>query len=839
MSAGIDDRVYVYRAAGPAGVRRQNVPLPAYVADAPFILLGHNSNQTAPLPSYDGGLLKNAPANIASGGRLTTGAVVSGLALSGDGRLLGAANFENDSVSIVDTATRTVTREVPFTTVGQGAIARGEYPYGVAVLSDNAGRARKIFVSSQRDNEVISVRPQGSIHEIPVGSQPNNILLSKDGRTLFVANGNDDSVSVINTSTDSVVGKISLAQAGGGYKGANPNGLALDPSGGTLYVTLGGENAVAVVALGSGRVAGLIPTGWYPNSVSVSHDGRTLYVVNGKSNSGPDPANGYVPDPPPPNPTFKNEYDWANEKTSLSVIPVPDRSTLSYLTRQVDLNNGVFNRKSNAMMAFLHTKISHVIYIVDENRTYDQVLGDLSVGNGDPLLTTFPRAATPNHHATSEIFADLDNYYSVGESSGVGWDWSTQGYDTEFTEKSQAVLYGNSNFNGLTYDYQGTNRNINIAYPQTSGSPNQLDVRETGLLDPTGSSSILPGSHDVAEPENSGDLDAGAVGGYIWDEALRRGLTLRNYGQHVDEAYYDIEPSPLWLPISRTPFASGIPQAPPTKADLMPTTDIYYRGFDEEAPDTYRFEEWNREFQNYVAGGDLPNLEVITLPHDHFGNFGTAVEGLNTPILQMSDNDWGFGQLVEAVSHSPYWSSTAIFLIEDDSQSGPDHVDGHRSPIHVISPYVRHGSVVSTFYNTDNVLRTIEDLLGMNHLSDNDADSGPMADVFSRTPNMHAYDAIVPGDLCQPPVAPDLVPRCDSRTQVKSKPVRGLHGGAWWAQQTRGMNFRIPDAVDSRLFNRLLWRGIMGETAPYPEKRSGANLSKDRTKPAAATGKKT
>ncbi|MBV8164723.1 MAG: beta-propeller fold lactonase family protein [Candidatus Eremiobacteraeota bacterium] len=840
VSAGIDDRVYAYRATFKyPGVG----PLPTYVEDAPFVLLGHNSNQTAPIPSYNGGLLKNSAASIAAGDNpytgfppfLASGAVVAGIALSGNGHVLAAANWENDSVSVADAPTRLVTKEYHFTNVGLGNPARGEFPYGVAILSDKSGNPIKIYVSSQRDSQVIAVRPGGALTVIPTGpagSQPNNVLLSHDQKWLFVANGNDDSIAVINTTSDTLARKISVSRAGDPYKGANPNSLALSPNGKTLYVTLGGYNAVAVVDVPSGSVLGRIPTGWYPNSVSVSADGSTLYVVNGKSNAGPNPNNSYVygqcgtsSDCPPAgvtNPTNKNEYDWNVEKTSLSVIPVPTGGSLTYLTAIVDLNNGVYNRGPNALMAYLHTKIQHVIYIVGENRTYDQILGDLTIGNSYGPYNQFPRAVAPNSHALAETFVDLDNYYSVGETSGVGWDWTLQGYDTDSVEKSQVVLYGNADYYGLTYDYQGTNRNINVGLPQVSGSPNQFTVRETGLLDPSGSSSILAGSQDNNAPENAGNLNPGAVGGYLWDEALRRGLTFRNYGMDADEAYYSAPP-PLFIPITRTPYASHIPQAPPTKAVLIANSDVYFRGFDQKAPDTYGFEEWNREFRNYVKHGNLPNLETIYLHHDHFGSFGSAVEGLNVPWLQFADDDWAFGQYVEAISHSPYWKNTLIIRIEDDSQNGVDHVDAHRSIGYLVSPYVRRGAVVSQLYTTDSALRTIEDILGMNHLSLNDADAPTMAAAFQAVPNLTPYTAVVPGNLCEPPVAPDLVPRCKDPYTPKTRALRLLHDGAWWARMTRGMDFNRPDHLDSERFNRILWRGLRSDV-PYPSNRSGTDV---------------
>lgn len=832
VSAGVDDRIYVYKASG-------NAQQP-YAADAPFILLGHNSNQTAPLPSHDGGILKNTPAGQNSRGLLPSGAVVAKVAVSADGTLVVAANFENDSLSLVNATTRQVTSEVAFFKPGQ-AQAIGEYPYAVAVRSaaarqnvrreaaanprvtlrrnvpqprirrPAAGAPAEIYVSSQRDDQVIGVTTGGKQTAIAVGDGPNALLLSSDQSRLFVANGNSDSVSVVDTSSDTVIKTISL-HPGDRYNGANPNSLALSPDNTTLYVTEGGANAVAVVDATTGAVLGLVPTGWYPNSVSVSADGSRLFVVNAKSNTGPDPAEGFTtPQGSNSNKTHRNEYDWANEKGGLLVVPVPDAATLKYLTAVVNANNGTYNRHSFRLLQFLSKKIRHVIYIVKENRTYDEVLGDLPVGNGAPKLDPFLQPLTPNHHQLALDYATFDNFYDSGESSGVGWNWTVQGHTTDYVEKSQSVYYGNANFTGFTYDYQGANRNLNLLLPQTTGSsPSPFTERATGLLDPTGSSSILPGTKDVAATMGDGDLSANAVGGYIWDEALRKGKTVRNYGEHVDTTFYGLPPSFPSIPIVRHPFQHNAPQAPPTKTSLAANTDIYFRGFDQAAPDLYRVEEWEREFHGYVKNRNMPDLELVTINHDHFGNFGNALDGLRTPQLQMADDDYSLGRIVEDVTNSPYARDTAIVVIEDDSQTGPDHVDAHRSLAYVISPYTKRHALVHTAYTTVNMVRTVTDLLGIGHLGMQDANAAPMADAFTQTPVVAAYTAIIPGVLCKPPVAKELVPDCNHAWAPRTRAIAQLHDGAWWAAMTRGMDFRTPDAVDANRFNQILWAGLMG-----------------------------
>lgn len=818
VSAGIDDRIYVYAFKGNQ-----------YVPDAPFILLGHNSNSSAPFPDYDGGLLQDTKAEAAA-----SGAVVAGIATSKDGKTLVAANFENDSMSIVDTATRKVLQEIKFFVPG-GKVATGEFPFDVALKSTNSGAAVKAFVSSQRDNEVLAVNiTTKAITRIPVGDQPNKIVLSSDQKLLYVANGNSDSVSVIDTTQNTVVQTISLSRPGDKYKGANPNSVDLSSDGQTLYVTLGGENAVAVVNLKNAQVMGRIPTGWYPNSVSVSQDGTKLYVVNAKSNSGPNPSNGKTTEAGTArNTTFRNEYNWALEKAGISVIPVPSRETLATLSKQVDKNNGFDNRRPDEMMTFLRTKIKHVIYVVKENRTYDQVLGDLSVGNGDPALTLFPQPISPNHHQLASDFVIFDNFYDSGESSGVGWNWSTYGRTTDYTEKTQSVLYGNANFSGLTYDYEGTNRNINPALPQTTNNPSPLNTRLTGLLDPSGNSSILPGHRDVNAPEGDGELDQEAIGGFLWDAALRAGKSVRNYGFFIDLVYYNTEqadpaqpdPSnPFYIPISATPFAANIPQSPVAKVVLKDKTDIYFRGYDNKAPDIYRYNEWARDF----GQKGLPNLSLVRIMHDHFGDFENAVAGLNTPELQMADNDYALGLLVEKVSKSPQWKETAIVVIEDDSQDGPDHVDSHRSLAYIISPYTKRRAVVSSNYNTVSIIRTMEDLLGIGYLGMNDANAEPMSDAFTKTPDFTPYTAIVPGNLCAAPVDPNLVPACKNSNTAKTTAMPLLHDKQWWAQASKSFNFEVEDKLDAVAFNQLIWAGIKGDRVPYPTERSRADLRQNR-----------
>jgi len=829
VAGGIDDRVEIFKST-TTGASADGT----YVPDAPFVLLGHNTPADVPVQQYPtGGLFSTTPINsnpIAQYMFMPFSALAAGLAISPDGSTLYVANYQNDSLSIINTSTRTVSKEVVFFAPGQ-TTAIGEMPYWPVVLSDSKGAPVKTYVSSQRDGQVLSVSPSGSFKVIKVGGEPNRMALSADQLRLYVANGDLDEIEVIDTTTDALKSRISVARPGYPYKGSSPNSVALSPNGRSLYATLGGENAVAVIDVASQQLLGRIPTGWYPSSVTVSADGKKLFVVNMKSNAGPNleyrsdcPGEGIPPEYssllcPPPNPTSRNEYILALLKAGFLTIPVPDADTLSYLSALVDANNGFVNRGRDPMMAFLHNHIKHVIYIQKENRTYDQILGDLKQGNGDPARVQFPQPISPNHHLLATRFALPDNFYDAGDVSGDGWNWDTQGHANDATTKNVLVGYGNANYN-IPFDWNGNPRNIGIALPDTtSGTPSPSTVRITTLFDPTGGSSIEPGTKDITASQGADDLDSDALGGYIWDTVMRAGLTVRHYGLYADENYY-VDPyagAPFYIPIVRDAFAQKVVQAVPVRHSLLDKTDVYYRGWDLNTPDQYRFEEWNREFNEYVKNGNLPNFEMVDFMEDHFGNFSSNAADLENPLAQFASNDYAVGRLVEAVSNSPYWKDTAIFVVEDDAQNGPDHVDAHRSTVFIASPYTNSGAVIHTNYNSTNVVRTIEDILGVNYLGLNDANAVPMSDVFIKEPNLQPYVAPIPGILCQPPVDPTLVPECKNPgKRPVTVAIKSLHDGTWWAQATKGFNFKHPDMINSDLFNRILWKGIMGDDKPYP-----------------------
>ena len=766
----------------------------------------------------------------------------AGIAVSPDGTRLIVANFENDSVSVVDVAGRRKVAELDLRP-GNGRPG-GEYPFW-AVFKDN----QAAFVSSARDREIVAVdlsAPTPSVADrIHLRGQPTRMVLDRNQNRLFAVEPNRDAVAIISTASHRVLEEINTTAPAtvlsnrGGYKGSNPTGLALSPREDRLYVTNGGANSVAIIRLAEpaeaerpekaakSEVIGLIPTGWYPNAVTLNASGSALYVVNGKSNAGPVPQACHdrasiVGRGAPPTGRVPcgaaNQYIWQRTKAGFLVLPTPSSRDLEALTEQVALNNHyarVDHDEAAPVMAFLRQRIKHVIYIVKENRTYDQILGDLRVGNGDPSLTVYPQPVTPNHHALARRFVDLDNFYDSAESSGDGWNWVTSAQVTDPIEQTEPINYAHR---GLSYDYEGTNRNVNV------GLGTIAERQQANPLTPS-DPDLLPGTADISAPDGPED-EEGA--GYLWDAALRSGVRLRNYGFFLDLSRYSLPASnrAAILPGLVDPFASQTPVAFATKAALQPLTDPFFRGFDNKFPDVLRVREWAREFDEFERSGELPALEFVRLMHDHTGDFGAAIDGVNTPTLQMADNDYAVGLIVDKVSHSPrYRNATLVFVVEDDSQDGPDHVDAHRSIALLAGAYVKRGAVVSKRYTTVSLVRTIVDILGIGHLNLNEVAAEPMDDAFGLRASPWTFDAVVPRPLRNTslPLPPPPSPkgRRPPRAQAEARPD---HDAAYWEEQTRGFDFSAEDRLDAARYNEILWRGIMGDRVPYPTVRSGLNL---------------
>ncbi len=725
--------------------------------------------------------------------------VTGGLAVTNDGAKLVVANVYNDSVSVIDLTSRQVS-EIDLRPGGQSpaqsGVPGGEYPYWIGLKGTATA-----YVSSLRDREIVKVNLAGTPQietRIKVPGNPNQIVLEPKQKLLYVTADNSDRLLVIDTETDRVVQVIPtiptrLATNLRRYKGMSPNALALAPGGNRAYVTDAGSNAVAVIAglPKAGKCIGLIPTALCPYGIATSPDGRWMYVVSGRSVSGPNP--GFFKD------KDENQYVEQLQRSSLLSLPVPTPELLESLTRRVAENNGfgrTTGKEDQRLFAELHRRIKHVIYIIKENRTYDQILGDLGKGNGDPGITEFGRAITPNFHQLASQYVDLDNFFDCGDVSADGWPWSTAARESEFGRRAVPLDYSER---GTTYDYEGTNRGINVGLAT-------VQQRKAANPDSPDDPNLLPGTADVAALD--GPEGTPPEQGYLWNAALRAGLTVRNYGFFCDLSRYSAESSRR-IPREHNPAENQLVVAFPAKSELAANCDRYYRGFDTGFPDYWREIEWEREFSQFVKDRKLPSLELVRLGNDHTGSFRDAIDGVNTPELQQSDNDYAVGRLVEKVAHSPFRGDTLIFVIEDDAQAGADHVDSHRSTTYIVGPYVKQGAVVSRFYNTVTLLRTIEDILGLDHLDLFTATQSPMADVFDLAHKDWSFE-VKPAEILYNTQLP-LPPRKET-----SNVPRPTHDAAYWADKTAGFDFSREDHLyDPEKYNRIIWEGLKGDV-PYP-----------------------
>ncbi len=824
IAAASNEYVFVFDIAAGAPRQRQALPVPdtdggiAFAPDGMRFYVGGGVDDNLHVFGLHGDAWAEEGAPIALGHGAGNGIrqppSAAGLAVTADGRKVVIADRYNDAVTVVDPAARRVLGELdlrPGRTDGsRHGVAGGEYPDWVAVKGNDTA-----YVSSQRDRQVVVIDIAGDLKiegRIGIAGTPNRMLLNADRSLLFVAADNGDTVSVIDTATRRLretmpVGAPSGEQAGPQrLTGAAPNDLALSSDGRMLYVTEGGINALAVVPLtgqGPHRAAWWIPTGWYPHSVAVGDGGRMLYVVNGRSDPGPNPGgcshNHHDPA------RFAacqaaNRYILQISKAGLLSFPLPRTLELRRLTGVVAANNHLAERlrvHDRQVMQALRRRIRHVIYVIKENRTYDQVLGDLGRGNGDPRLALFGAAITPNQHALARDFVTLDNFFDAGEVSGNGWPWSTEARETDVGVKSIPLNYARR---GAPYDVEGTNRNINVGLP-TLALRRQADPATPDDPD------LLPGTADVAAADGP---DAEAGRGHLWDAALRAGLTVRNYGFYCDLARY-APAHPQAIPLDRDPFRSRTAVAFPADPALIGRTDPYFRGFDMRFPDFYREREWEREFAGFIRGHNLPNLMLVRLMTDHLGAFGQAIDRVNTPEAQAADNDYALGRLVEAVARSPYRDSTLIFVLEDDAQDGPDHVDAHRSTAFVAGPYLRQGAVVSARYSTVNMIRTIEEVLGLGSLNLNDAHQPPMTEAFDLAHKAWRFSAAPSAALGA--TALPLPQRKAGR--LAGETFAFAHDAAYWAARTAGYDWSAEDRIDGAAFNRVLWEGLAAGR-PYP-----------------------
>lgn len=568
------------------------------------------------------------------------------------------------------------------------------------------------------DTEKIEIRAT-----IAVGSNPNDMTLTKNGRYLFVAHANDNSVSVIDTQQGKVIEVFSSALFPNSPAGSTPNAVALSEDEELLYIANADNNCLAVFDVeepGNSKSVGFIPTGWYPTSVKVFN--KKIWVTNGKGSRS-------LANPKGPSPYHRNtdstQYIGALFKGTLTIVPQPASDVLSVYSTTA-YKNSPYNKEIEKLAEGEEgnpiprkkgdpTPIKYVFYIIKENRTYDQVLGDMLRGNGDSTLCLFPQKVTPNHHSLANEFVLLDNFYVNAEVSADGHNWSMAGYANDYVEKTWPTNYSSR---GGTYDYEG--------------------------------------SREIAFPKD----------GFIWDYCQRAGVSYRSYGEFVHNG----------------------------KANLKSLENHFDKDFPTynlSIPDMTRFEKWKHDFDSLVSLDALPQLSTIRLPNDHTSG---AKVGMPTPRAMVAENDMALGKMIEHLSKSKVWKEAAVFILEDDAQNGPDHVDAHRSIAFVISPFAKRNQVVSRMYSTASMLRTMELILGLPPMSQYDAAAKPMWECFTSTS--------------------DVTPYQWKPSTYNIKEMNTQHTSI--AKRSAEFNLAVMDAAPDLEFNEVIWKTIKGLNSVMP-----------------------
>jgi YVTN family beta-propeller protein len=633
----------------------------------------------------------------------------------------------------------------------------------VTNLGGRPPKADEIFASpAQKPGERILVDDRGvaasgtvtrvdlesgkATHTLAVGLHPSAIALDEPHHQLYVANGNSDSISVIDTARVEVARTISLQPFSREVRGIAPTALQISSDGATLYAACGGINAVAVIESATGKIRGMIPTGWYPNGLALEPQGHYLAIT---SLLGPGPGWRDAP---------SKRYVHA-DRGSVAVVPIPNAAQLSSYTTAVAENTRLRlagasteterGTARNARPAAIPDRsgepspIEHVVFIIKENRTYDQVLGDVAKGNGDPSLVMFGENVTPNQHRMAEQFVLLDNFYATGGNSADGHQWITQANETEYC--------------------------------------------------------LWPGYQGRSYPFDGSDPMAYSAGGFLWNYAQARGRSVRVYGEYA--GLTRVAMTERMGLLRRWEKGEDFTKDWSPKAPIGPLNGILaanYPAYSTSIPDVARAQIFLTDLKRMTAEGKFPNLVLLQLPSNHTA--GTTPGG-STPKAMVADNDFAVGQIVDALSHSPFWPRMAIFVVEDDAQNGVDHVDGHRTAAFVVSPYIRHNSIDSTFYSHQSMLKTMELILGLPTMSIFDLIAFDMRNAFQDEPDLAPFAAVRPSqDIFE-----------------VNPPARALAGAARAAAiDSAHMKWSVPDAAPTERLNRILWGAIKGWATPYP-----------------------
>jgi YVTN family beta-propeller protein len=726
----------------------------------------------------------NAPARVAE--------IPTGIAVSPDGKKLYVAFNLSNRLAELEAETGRVLRiwdvgVAPFDVALAGekiyVSNRGGRRPDAGSITGPAGRGTLVRVdsrsiASEGSVSVIDLDPKSEIRtpilrpeaaegrpksEIVTGLHAGALALSPNGRWLVVANAGSDTLSVIDTRTDKIVETICARQNPGDPFGAQPNALAFDRPGKKLFVCNGTQNAVAIFQFkpGKSKLLGLIPVGWFPGAIVSDAPRKKLYVANIKSL-----GRGRL------DKSGQTRFNTKQYAGSLSLVPLPSKKGLAAFT-QIALANLRYPLLAQARLPARTNQparpvpervgepgvFQHVVYIIKENRTYDQVLGDVKEGNGNADLCVFGERVTPNQHQLVRDFTLLDNTYCCGILSADGHQWADAAFATDYVER----------------EFAGWPR----SYPAGGAG---LDTKDALAYSPAG---------------------------FIWNNALAHGKTVRDFGEFTTPTRRWKDPArkgkPGFLDCYRD-FINGSNaidySCEPDIESLRPYIVTNTVGWDLHVPDVFRAAQFIKELKKFEAADNFPNLVIVWLPNDHTS--GTKL-GSPTPAAQVADNDLAFGQVVEAVSRSKFWTNTCIFAIEDDPQNGWDHVSGYRTTAYVVSAYTKRGAVVKTQYNQTSLLRTIELMLGLPPMNQMDATATPMFDCFippGGTPDFTPFTALtnnVPLDEMNP--WPKLIsdPRLRKDAQVSAR-----------------LPLDKEDQCSEDLFNRILWRAAKGSQTPYP-----------------------
>ncbi len=681
----------------------------------------------------------------------------------------------NNTVAVVNRETNAVEKEIPVGIAPYTVLMLGDKLYvsnwggRMPVEGDKTGPtggsqavvAPETGIASSGTVSVIDLASGAVVKEIETGLHPSGMALSPDGTHLYVANANSDTVSVIDTAENTVSQTLGARPMESLPFGSAPNALSVSPDGTLLYIANGGNNLLGVLDLASGRMQGLIPTGWYPGAVKLADSGNLICVANIKGLGTHDTE---------ANVQRKEQMagkNWHGFNThdsmgSVNFIPTPGPEELQEYTYRAacnmrlplmaDVMNMPQTEKKAVPVPTRPGEISvfkHVLYIIKENRTYDQVFGDMPQGNGDPSLCLFGREVTPNHHALAEEFVLLDNFYCNGVLSADGHQWTNEGYVTDYLEKS---------FGGWPRSY----------------------------------------------PYEGDDALAFASSGFIWDHVLRKGHTFRDYGEFVRAEITPKEAT--WTDIYKD-YLNGTHNVQIRATSPLHTLEPYlcptFIGFPGKVQDVYRAQEFIKELRAAEASGNWYDFMIMLLPNDH--TTGTR-EGYPTPAAMVADNDLALGRIVEAISGSSFWPETVIFVVEDDPQAGLDHVDSHRTVAFCISPYTRRGAVDSTHYSQTGMLRTIELIFGLAPMNQLTMASNPMTACFQEAPDVTPYKA-----------RPNEVP-LDQMNQS----IAQLRGEAlYYAKKCMELPLDDIDMADEDIFNRIIWHAVKGDGVPYPKPNRG------------------